>query len=222
MQAQVGQPLLSLARPLVQLSAAQAMAGQAMGVGVGAGGTAQTPPPSMGVLGGQSHGTPAAQAHPVLVVAEPPLLAPAHTNAPPGPGAMPQWFAVSAVQLSASVCALHTSRTVVVVLPWSLQLQTQGSATPPSGDGAPHAQAHVEPELQPSPPSSQLQAHGGQISPGAHAGHAQAHAPPEPVVVPPSPAAPPEQSHSTAGTTPLWLELIGLTHAQSVPPRSLV
>ena len=198
------------------------MAGQGTGVGVGAGGTAHTLPPSVGVLGGQSQGTPEAQAHPVPVGAEPPLLAPAQTNAPPGPGTMPQWFAASAVQLFASVCALQRSRTVVVVLPWSLQLQTHGSATPPSGDGAPHAQAHVEPEPQPWPPSSQLQTHGGQISPGAHAGHAQAHAPPEPVVVPPSPASPPEQSHSTAGTTPLWFELIGLTHAQSVPLTSLV
>lgn len=101
----------------------------------------------------------------------------------------------------------------VVVPPPSAQLQTQSGATVPSGSAG-HAQAHVEPEPQPEPPSLQSQAQGGQISPGAHVAHAHEHAPPEPVVPPP----PPEQSHSTAGTVPFALELIGLTHAQSVPP----
>ena len=104
----------------------------------------------------------------------------------------------------------------VVVPPPSAQLQTQSAATVPSASAG-HAQAHVEPELQPEPPSLQSHAHGGQISPGAHAAQAHVHAPPEP----PDPLVPPpEQSHSTAGTVPLAFELIGLTHAQSVPPWS--
>src|SRR5262245_21948896 len=101
------------------------------------------------------------------------------------------------------------------------QAQSQGGQVVP---GAQVGQAQVQvpppplsPAQLPPPPPPHSQVQGAQLSPGAQVGQVQVHVPP-----PPPPVGGFEQSHWTAGQSPLVGHASGCTQVQPPPEASRV
>lgn len=102
------------------------------------------------------------------------------------------------------------------------QLQVQVPGLPPAPVAPPDPVAPPVPAPQPPPappappPVPHWQSHGGQASPGRHAGQPQVQVPPPPL--PASTGCGDGQSHCTGGQAPFAGQASGWTHRQVVPP----